>query len=142
MCFEINRYANYVPIPKQTRCTPHQGLGEPKVSGSDWECDDDHVWNQQDEAIPADHLLAIFRRAWGLRAKPRCVLGSTRYENYGPVPKTGQMALVDCRGGPWKIGNRKSAIERPIRLASRGYFSWQAAAPLRGYTPARWAGPL
>ena len=54
MCFRIKRYANYVPIPKQLLCTPDQGLEELKTIGHGWQCDDDHVWNQQDGAGPED----------------------------------------------------------------------------------------
>ena len=59
MCFEINRCANYVPIPKQIRSTPHQGFGEPKITGPGWEYFNDEPWNQQDEAIPTDSLLSF-----------------------------------------------------------------------------------
>jgi len=54
MCFEINRYANYAPIPKQMLCTPHQGFGEPKIASHGWECISYNLWNQQDGAVPVD----------------------------------------------------------------------------------------
>jgi len=46
MCLEINRYENYVPIPKQTWCTPYQGLGEPKITGLGWDHAVYNIWNQ------------------------------------------------------------------------------------------------
>src|SRR5215813_12801558 len=58
--------------------------------------------------IPA----AIFAPACRLRAKPRYVLKSNRYANYGPVPKTERMLIVDGRSEQSKVGNRKSAMER------------------------------
>ena len=56
MCFEIKRYANYVPIPKQMRCTPYQGFGQPRITGHGLGVLEVHVWNKQDGAIPADTL--------------------------------------------------------------------------------------
>jgi len=57
MLFEINRCANYVPIPKQMRCTPYQGFLKPKITGHGSEFVIDHVWNKRDGAIPEDTLL-------------------------------------------------------------------------------------
>jgi len=54
MCFEINRYANDIPIPKQMLCTPYQGFGEPKITSHGWECISYRLRNQQDEAVPVD----------------------------------------------------------------------------------------
>ena len=56
MCLEINRCAIYVPIPKQMRCTPHQGFGKPKATGHGWKCVSYHVWNKRDGAISANVL--------------------------------------------------------------------------------------
>ena len=65
MCFEISRYGNYVPIPRPIRSTSYQGLGEPKITRSGWDNANDHVWNQQDEAIPAATLRRFVDRPWG-----------------------------------------------------------------------------
>jgi len=54
MCLKINRYANYVPIPKQVRCTLYQGLGEPRITGPGSENSNDQPWNQQDGTIPEE----------------------------------------------------------------------------------------
>ena len=54
MCLEINRYANYVPVPKQMRCTPYQGFGDPKITGHRLQFVSDHAWNQRDGAVLAD----------------------------------------------------------------------------------------
>ena len=59
MCFEISRYANYVPIPKKMPCTPYQGFGEPKITGHGLGFVSDQAWSQQDRAIPA-HTLRRF----------------------------------------------------------------------------------
>jgi hypothetical protein len=87
MCLEINRYANYVPMPKKIRSTYNQGLSEPKITGPGWEHANHHVWNQQDESIPAEPRGSIFRPAMGLRAKPRCVLKSTDTKITVPFPR-------------------------------------------------------
>ncbi len=62
MCLENNRYANYVPIPKQLQRTPHQGFGEPKITDPGLGYDKYHVWNQQDEAVPVDTSRGFPRR--------------------------------------------------------------------------------
>ena len=86
MCFEISGYANYVPIPKQMRCTPYQGFGEPKITGPRWENGSDNVWNQEDEAVPADNTGRFSLPATELRAKPRCALKSRDTKITVPSP--------------------------------------------------------
>jgi hypothetical protein len=65
MCFEINRYANHVPIPKQLRGTPYQGFGEPKITGRGRQYVNDHVWNQQDGSFAVDTPRPFPRRPTG-----------------------------------------------------------------------------
>jgi hypothetical protein len=36
--------------------------------------------------------------------------GINRYESYGPVPKVEPMPIVECPGGPWRVGNWESAM--------------------------------
>ena len=56
MCFEINRCANYVPIPKQMLCTPYQGFRKPKITGFGLGSVSNNMLNQQHAGISVDNM--------------------------------------------------------------------------------------
>ena len=100
MCFVINRYANYVPIPKKMLCTPYQGFGEPMITGPGWNHVKDNVWKQQDGAIPADD-------------RPRSWRGPAGYEQSHDVLWNQQ--ILKLRSSPQDRVN-------PARPSSGGQF--------------------
>jgi hypothetical protein len=78
------------PSRRQIRDSYHQGFGEPKITGTGWVYEYDHVWNQQDKAIPADAMRRFWAGPRGDARKPRCALKSIDAKTSVPSPRSSQ----------------------------------------------------